>query len=326
MLELIKRYARPIRFTLRYRRALRRARTPGPADSSPADPPGFIIGCGRSGTTILGSILEQHPSICYLFEPYHLWAAVDPRTDATNLYEQVEPRMLMDASFADDAARLRFARTILRAGLDSGRAVLIEKTPHNTLRLDYIEALAPGSRHAHIVRDGVAVARSIERLASTNTYRMAHRPHYNQWWGNHGVKWSALARDGARAGYFPDEIARLTTHAQRGAYEWLVSLLEIDRHRAMLGERLCELTHAQLLAEPRATLTTLVAHFGLDAPAAWLDTSAAMLGSPRDYGSSAIELPPRMADEFNRLQERFGFAGRAVAVDTGHNERGSSGA
>lgn len=82
MLELNKRYARPIRFTLRYRRALRQAAAASPTDTSPANPPGFIIGCGRSGTTILGTILEQHPSICYLLEPYHLWAAIDPRTDA----------------------------------------------------------------------------------------------------------------------------------------------------------------------------------------------------------------------------------------------------
>ena len=35
--------------------------------------PVFIIGCGRSGTTILGDTLSKHPKIEYLNERRDLW-------------------------------------------------------------------------------------------------------------------------------------------------------------------------------------------------------------------------------------------------------------
>src|SRR5215212_6691597 len=43
--------------------------------------PVFILGCGRSGTTIFGAALSKHKSITYLNEPRHLWFAAYPETD-----------------------------------------------------------------------------------------------------------------------------------------------------------------------------------------------------------------------------------------------------
>jgi hypothetical protein len=43
--------------------------------------PVFIIGCGRSGTTILGATLAQHQLVTYLNEPCHLWFSAYPETD-----------------------------------------------------------------------------------------------------------------------------------------------------------------------------------------------------------------------------------------------------
>ena len=40
--------------------------------------PVFIIGCGRSGTTILGETLSSHPKIKYLNERRTLWHRAYP--------------------------------------------------------------------------------------------------------------------------------------------------------------------------------------------------------------------------------------------------------
>ena len=43
--------------------------------------PIFIIGCGRSGTTILGTALSMHRKITYLNERRDLWFKAYPKTD-----------------------------------------------------------------------------------------------------------------------------------------------------------------------------------------------------------------------------------------------------
>src|SRR5205807_1050578 len=49
--------------------------------TSSIESPVFILGCGRSGTTILGNLLAQHPSVTYLHEHRPLWTSAYPETD-----------------------------------------------------------------------------------------------------------------------------------------------------------------------------------------------------------------------------------------------------
>ena len=195
-------------------------------DSAPV----FIIGSGRSGTTLLGDILAIHPRVRYYYEPYDLWAAVHGPSDFLHLYKAGERHCALDSSVVTRRTRIRFQRTLRpREGL-----TLVEKTPINALRLGFLDAIAPNARFVHIMRDGVEVAWSIQRIA-TVTRRMAFRPPLNDWWGISDSKWTALAKDGIAAGYYAGEVSQLATDEQRGAYEWLLSMREIDAWRTRLG-------------------------------------------------------------------------------------------
>ncbi len=317
MIDALKPYLRPIRQARQRWRAQRMAVRSGPHDTAPTPPPaGFIVGCGRSGTTILGKMLSPHPEICYLFEPYHIWAAIDRRTDVTNLHYTVDGMFIMDAGAATPVARLRFNRTVYGERARSGKPIVIEKTPHNVARIGYLDALAPGAKFLHIVRSGIDIARSIERLATRSEYKMVHRPAYNQWWGLDHAKWRGLARDGAAAGYFANEVPLLQTHAQRGAYEWLVSLGEADRWRDRLGERLMEITYPELTSDARGTLMRICAFFGASSPEPWLTVASAMIESERRNKGEPLRLPTAMRARFNELMERYGFEDGADTLDT----------
>jgi hypothetical protein len=271
--------------------------------------PIFIIGCGRSGTTLLGRLFAGHPSVRYLNEPFDFWAAIDPVTDLLQLYWRGRHSSLLDASFVTSGTRRRFERLMTpRRGL-----TLVEKSPINALRIGYLDAIAPDARFVHIVRDGLAVVRSIEKMAAV-TNRMAFRPPLNDWWGVAGAKWPALQRDGCAAGYYPDEVGMLTTDAQRGAYEWLLSLHEVEAWRRRLGSRLVEFRYEDLTKDARGTLKETVDSLGLSSPDEWLDWAAAQVKHSAGSGGRLLALPQQMCTDFNLLQDSFAFKGRAVPL------------
>jgi hypothetical protein len=272
----------------------------------------FVIGCGRSGTTLLGDMLAQHPQVVYVFEPYHLWTAVDPRTDASDFYRGSAGRCLLGDADSTPDLRRRFWRAFAPAYRRHPDKVLVEKTPINTLRIGYLNSLAPEALFLHIGRDGVQVARSIEANVRGNEYRIARRPGFNQWWGVHNAKWKALARDGELAGYFSHEIPLLVTDAARGAYEWLVSMMELDAWRNRLGARLHELTYEQLTQAPQSTIEVVAGFLDLQAGTDWLAGCASAVRPTPSRMMKDLQLPPMMCAEFNAMQDRFGFPSLAI--------------
>jgi hypothetical protein len=270
--------------------------------------PVFIIGSGRSGTTLLGDIFAMHPTIKYIYEPYDLWAAVHPATDFLQLYKRGEHHCMLDADAVTRETRIRFQRLMK----PRRSFTLVEKTPINALRLGFLDAIAPNARFVHIMRDGIEVARSIERIAS-ETWPMAFRPAMNVWWGINDAKWTALVQDGRAAGYYPDEVSQLNTDEQRGAYEWVLSMREIDRWRSRLGARLIELRLEDLISEPKKVLKSVVDRLELslsDEP--WLDRASKMVRPMSNNYKTELSLPRRMLADFNELQERNDFKGRAT--------------
>jgi hypothetical protein len=283
----------------------------GPAPLSGGTAPVFIIGCGRSGTSILGDLFAMHPQVEYLYEPNARWAAVDPATDYLQQYSRYTPHCTLGAQFATSMAKYRFQRLM---SPPRGRT-LVEKTPINALRIGFLDAIAPGSRFVHIVRDGIHVSRSIEQIAAASR-GVAFRPPLNNWWGVGNVKWTALAQEGAAAGYYASEVSRLTTDAERGAYEWLVSLREVDRWRARLGTRLIELRLDDLIDDPRETLASVITAAGLTlADEKWLDQAVRKVQPMKNNYDPGLILPGQMCADFNEWQEHYRFAGRASALE-----------
>jgi hypothetical protein len=310
--EAIKPLARPVRDFARYLPFLVRAQW-GSTDWQPHEPPVFVIGCGRSGTTLLGRLLGLHPRVHYLFEPRERWAVVCRSTDVALAFSRTGAKAFMGASFATPAARVRFSRVMAPP---PGR-VLVEKSPTNALRIPFLDALAPDSRFVHIVRDGDDVVRSIARKAA-RTRRVFGRGQVNDWWGSNDSKWKLLSQQGAEAGHYADEVGLLTSNHQRAAFEWLVSLSEVDCRRRSLGDRLHEVTYRDLTEDSSAALEDIARFLELDVPPRWLDQAAARVSMPAPTEGEQLDLPRGMADDFNGFQRRYGFKARARPTITDH--------
>ena len=113
----------------------------------------FIVGSPRSGTTILGELLDRHPQVSQWYEPYFVWDRVfrlaphDERTagDAT---PKVHKRILKDFSAYKKRKKC---------------SVLIDKSPRNSLKIPFILKIFPRARFVHLLRDGRDVTLSIHK-------------------------------------------------------------------------------------------------------------------------------------------------------------------
>lgn len=143
----------------------------------------FIVGCPRSGTTLLQSLLSSHSVInsfpeshffCNLFgdyEPKRRMLGIASRRIYPRIKEflkesghrEVDNYLPKSLVFADQYTKF-FVHLLDRLTLEKGKKIWIEKTPPHLHYIDYIERKVPDARFIHIVRNGTDVVTSIYDL------------------------------------------------------------------------------------------------------------------------------------------------------------------
>jgi len=113
----------------------------------------FIIGSPRSGTTVLGDILNKHNEISQWYEPYFILdhhfrlTADDVRTE-----NDVTPEI-----------KQYIYSSFLRYGRHKKARIIIDKSPRNSLKVPFITKIFPQARFIHIIRDGRDATLSIHK-------------------------------------------------------------------------------------------------------------------------------------------------------------------
>ncbi len=290
----------------------------------------FIVGSGRSGTTLLGRLLSARRDVLYFNEPYHYWAALDPRTDVLGLFEKKLGALQLTASDVSPIHIQRFRSLFLAAQLRQNCRWVVEKTPHNLFRLEYLRALCPSASVIFLSRDGIETAESIAALAQSNQYRIFGRPGFNQWWGSQDAKWRALKAAAPALGFSDSEIALARNHFERGAWEWLLSMKAVERGPELFGDRWLELRHEDLVAAPTQALHRVADFLALDFSEAWIDGMLPHIHSPSQsvlplgrtgavQHPKSVELPATACAAFNAFQSQRKFIGRAYTYHTNTN-------
>jgi hypothetical protein len=146
----------------------------------------FVVGCSRSGTTLLQSFLAAHPAVLSFPETAVfgrlLWTdaeaqgalnTVHQRTRlayrrVSRLLDRVGRRELEDFLPIRSKSTEEFARGFIavldRLTLDRGKAWWVEKTPENIRYVPEIGRLVPGARFINILRDGRETVASLYGL------------------------------------------------------------------------------------------------------------------------------------------------------------------
>ncbi|WP_266170481.1 sulfotransferase family protein [Dyella subtropica] len=151
----------------------------------------FVVGCPRSGTTIVQALLARHPAVftppeTALFEHLHgnlawRWGDAQAQPKSARLRQRLgftrkherdlfmtlqrmlpsAPAFLRHPSLRTRTFEKRFVALLDQLAEDADRSLWLEKTPNHLLYIPEIEALAPDARFVHVIRPGAEVVASL---------------------------------------------------------------------------------------------------------------------------------------------------------------------
>jgi hypothetical protein len=285
-----------VRINLQARRDLLCAQQP-PQESAVAR--AFIVGCGRSGTTILGSVMSDHVDVTYDYEPQGRWAMVDSRTDIWKKFYPWRSGSLLGVGDVDLRAKKRFARLFR-----SDTPIILDKSPDHVFRIGFLLGLEPRAKFIHIVRDGMEVAQSVASLAESS-YPIFGRHRLNSWWGLDDAKWQFLCRVARSRSYLTKETTEARSDAERGLCEWLLSLNEIRIHRALLGDGLLEMRYEDFVGDTESSLERVASFLQLEPSKDWLASATAAVLPQGNRGSAPVIRSPELLRELARARSEY---------------------
>ncbi len=113
----------------------------------------FIIGSPRSGTTLVGDILDLHPQIGRWYEPYFV----------LDRYFRNAPNDCRTAADATDDVKAYISHAFDYYRIKYGCSIVVDKSPRNSLKIPFLRQIFPEAKFIHILRDGRDSILSIHR-------------------------------------------------------------------------------------------------------------------------------------------------------------------
>jgi len=217
--------------------------------------PIFIVGCPRSGTTMLYDHMARHPDLAWISnvskkaagslavirllgfflrdghptEAKKVWGRFDIADHHTLGRQDVTP-----------AARRYFEKVVANHLRAAGKPRFLCKCPQNSLRIEFFDAIFPDAFFVHVVRDGRAVANSILR---------ARKKHGGGYWGCRPPEWRSILEH---------------PMLEASGLQWKTIVEHALRSgRALPPERYVEVRYEDLCDRPEETFLDVCSRVGL---------------------------------------------------------------
>ncbi|MBW2267363.1 MAG: sulfotransferase [Deltaproteobacteria bacterium] len=248
-----------------------------PSGSPGVERPIFVIGCGRSGTTVVFHALAEHPSLAWIsnwsnrFGDAAFWLRLAKLRHAPGVRalgkhgwrpRPVEgyrpwmdcfdgfnrPARDLDARDCSDASRLRMRRLV-------ARHLAVQRKPRFTAkytgwsRIGFMDCAFPDASYLHVIRDGRAVAASLLQVGFWEGWRGP-----SQW------RWGPLSQE-------HEELWRASdgSFAVLAGIQWKLLVENIRAAGATIGDRYRELRYEEFVEGPAAALAELTEWCDLEA-------------------------------------------------------------
>lgn len=269
--------------------------------------PIFILGTGRSGTTILGKLLSLHPHVCFLNEPKAMWHAIHPAEDLIGSYSRGPASYRLrekDATQTIINATHRLYGYAL--AITHSRRVL-DKYPELIFRIPFIKTIFPDAKLLFLVRNGWDTCQSIDTWSQNEAISVNQEQH--DWWGANQRKWKLLLRDVVSThpvlGKRLDKIQNFRRQIDMGAVEWIVTMQEGLNQLANYPQDMLQLHYEQLISEPQKSLVQLLDF--CDLPKDQLLLKYAQQTLRANSTKKPVTLHPAIAQQFEEIMDQLGY-------------------
>lgn len=270
--------------------------------------PVFILGTGRSGTTVLGVVLSMHRDVAFLNEPKALWNTVHSGEDLIGSYSQEVAHYRLDAAEATDLRRKCIHRIFGAYLAATFSKRVVDKYPELIFRVPFVQALFPDAKFIFLIRNGWDTCRSIQ--AWSGRLGEQRNGDVHDWWGVNRRKWHLLVEQ-----IIPEHpdliihqiaIENFTKQTDMAAVEWIVTMREGLSILKKYPMEVMAIKFEDLSQQPASSLHKLCNFLQLKEDPAFMSYGEQTLHPVPDAGT--FELHPLLVGPFNETMKQLGYA------------------
>ena len=271
------------------------------------DKPIFILGTGRSGTTILGLVLSMHQDIGYLNEPKAIWHIIHPREDVIGSY--TKNNGVFRLSSQDVTKQIsHHAHQIFGAYLSTTHTQrVVDKYPELIFRIDFVRSIFPDARFILLVRNGWDTCHSIATWSERFRTKVNGKTH--DWWGVENRKWNLIVEQlvttDTDLSCYIEEIKNFNRQLDKASVEWVVTMREGIKIKEKYPDCIFTATFEELTSNPIEKLTEISNFCELPMDKTFIEYAESTLRPvpPRD----TFDLDPIIAHIFYDTMEKLEY-------------------
>ena len=227
--------------------------------------PIFIIGTGRSGTTVLGKLFAMHKQTVFLNEPKAIWHYAHGAEDIIGSYTTQPSNIRLEKVEQPQNLAAKISN-IYGWGLFWGGAKrIVDKYPELVFRTDFVLDIFPDAIFIAILRDGVDTCSSVTNWSKRKGVIKGDETH--DWWGREDRKWhmivDQIVPEHDDLAPFADKLSNAKDHRDRAAVEWIVSMREAKAAQMKYPEAVLSIKFEDLCQSPDTVLPKMLEHCGL---------------------------------------------------------------
>ena len=274
---------------------------------SRSNQPIYIVGTGRSGTTVLGTLLGMHKQLMFLNEPKAAWHFAHGQEDLIGSYSTQTASIRLHSGRLDDSEVCKKLTSIYSLAIRLGLCErIVDKYPELVFRISYVESLFPNAQFIVILRDGVDTCSSVTHWSKNKGESKGGEIH--DWWGRNDRKWKLLVDQviPEHSDLLPlqSKLYNVKDHRDRAAVEWIVSMREACKvqreHKSVLA-----IKYEELCTNTSIELDRVLTHCHLDSDPKFVAYANTVLDKIDAY--KPLELMPELVESFCNVLRMMGY-------------------